>query len=107
MSVNLLRTFFSHRVQLLCQQASTMWMYSRPSCLGRPFSDMLGEMEINTWIHRALAHGVNLNPRAGPAPLREGVDNTKVSSFTFIFGSLCNLVCSWCSHLPARSHIRS
>jgi hypothetical protein len=70
MSVNLLRTFFSHQVQLLCQQASTMWMYPGPSCLGRPFSDKLGEAEINTRIHMALAHGVDLNPRAGPAPIK-------------------------------------
>jgi hypothetical protein len=53
-----------------------MWMYpvpSRPDC---PFSEELSDTEINTQIHRILAHGANLNPEAGPTLLKEGVDNT-------------------------------
>jgi hypothetical protein len=51
-------------------------------------------VEINTRIHRALAHGVDLNPWASPTPLSEGVDRTTVSLFVFTFGNLCNLICS-------------
>jgi hypothetical protein len=36
--VNLLRTFFSHRVQLLHQRATTMWMYPGSSCPDCPSS---------------------------------------------------------------------
>jgi hypothetical protein len=67
-----------------------MWMYLGPSCLDRPFSDQLRDVEINTWIHKVLAHGADLNPRASPTPLREGVDNTRVSPFTSVLGSLCH-----------------
>jgi hypothetical protein len=45
-------------------------------------------MEINTQSHRVLAHEADLNPAVGPAPLREGVDNTWVSPFGLIFGCL-------------------
>jgi hypothetical protein len=38
-------------------------------------------VEINTWIHKVLDHGANLDPGAGPAPLREGVASTRVSLF--------------------------
>jgi hypothetical protein len=75
MGVDLLRTFFSHRVQLLRQLEVTMWMNSGPSYPDRPFSKELGDMEINTWIHRVLAHKAILNLGTGPTPLREGVDN--------------------------------
>jgi hypothetical protein len=77
MGVHILRTFFSHWVQPLCQQATQIWLYPRPSCPDHPFSEELSDMEINTWIPRVLAHGADLNPEAGPAPLREGVDNTR------------------------------
>jgi hypothetical protein len=72
-----------------------MWMYPGSSCLDHPFSEELGDAEINTRIHRVLAHGVDLNPRAGPASLREGVDSTRVRLFAFAFGNLCKLICSW------------
>jgi hypothetical protein len=49
-------------------------------------------VEINTQIHRVLAHGVNLDPGAGPTTLREGVDSTRVSLFAFAFDNLCNLI---------------
>jgi hypothetical protein len=42
-------------------------------------------MEINTWIHKVLAHGADLNPGAGPVPLREGVDKTRVSQLESVF----------------------
>jgi hypothetical protein len=66
-----------------------MWMYLGPSYPDHPFSKELGDMEINTRIHRVLAHGVNLNPGYDPTPLREGVDNTCVSPLGPIFNSLC------------------
>jgi hypothetical protein len=67
----------------------------------------LGEAEVNTQIYRVHAYGGNLNPGAGPNPLREGVDNTKVCLFAFSFGSLCNLTHSsrLCSF--AGSHVCS
>jgi hypothetical protein len=68
-----------------------MWMYLGPSCLHRPFSEELGDAEINTWIHRVLALGTDVNLRAGPTPLREGVDNTWVSPLGPILDYLCQL----------------
>jgi hypothetical protein len=56
-----------------------MWLYPRPSCLDCSFSEELSEAVINTWIHKVLDHGANLNPGAGPTPLREGVASTRVS----------------------------
>jgi hypothetical protein len=53
-----------------------MWMYPRPSSSDCPFSEELGDVEINTRIHRVLAPWVDSNSWAGPAPLREGVDST-------------------------------
>jgi hypothetical protein len=69
-----------------------MWMYPGPSCPDRQFYEELGDVEINTQIHRVLAHGVNLDPGAGPTTLREGVDSTRVSLFAFAFDNLCNLI---------------
>jgi hypothetical protein len=89
MGANLLWNFFSHRVQSLRQWEMTMWMYPGPSYPDRPFSEELGDTEINTQIHRVLAHGVNLNPGDDPTPLRERVDNTRVSPLRPIFGCLC------------------
>jgi hypothetical protein len=65
----------------------TMWMYQEPSF---PFSEELGDVEINTCIHMVLAHGVNLNLGTGPTLLRKGVDSTRVCLFAFTFGNLCN-----------------
>jgi hypothetical protein len=79
MCADLLWTFLSSRVKLLRQWGMTMWMYPGPSCPNRPFPEKLGDMEINTQIRRVLSHGANLNLDAGPAPLREGVDNTWIS----------------------------
>jgi hypothetical protein len=70
-----------------------MWMYPEPSCPDRPFYKELGDIDINTWIHRVFAHGDDPNPRAGPTPLRGGVNNTRVSLLVFVLGSLCNLIC--------------
>jgi hypothetical protein len=61
-------------------------MYPGPSCPDHPFSEELGDAEINTWTHKILAHGADLNPGASPAPLSEGVDCTKVSPLRPIFG---------------------
>jgi hypothetical protein len=77
-----------------------MWMYLGPSCPDRPFFVEFGDAKMNTWIHKVLVHGADSNPRAGPAPLRERVDNTKVSLITFAFGSLHSLICFLRSCLP-------
>jgi hypothetical protein len=58
-----------------------MWLYPGPSSLDCSFSEELSATEINTWIHKVLDHGANLNPWTGPTPLREGVANTWVSLF--------------------------
>jgi hypothetical protein len=49
----------------------------------------LGDAEINTYIHRVLAHGIEPNLGVNLAPLREGVDSARVSLFAFAFGNLC------------------
>jgi hypothetical protein len=69
-----------------------MSTYPRPSCPNHLFSDELGDMEINTRIHKVLAHGADLNPRVGPASLRKGVNNSWVSPLGPIFGCLCQLL---------------
>jgi hypothetical protein len=84
-----------------------MWMYPGPSCPDRPVSEELGDTDIKTQIHRVLAHGADLNPRAGPAPLGEGVNSTRVSLFAFTIGSLCHMIFSRCSRLPVGSCIFS
>jgi hypothetical protein len=61
-----------------------MWLYPGPSCPDRSFAVELSETEINTRIHKVLDHETNLNPGAGPAPLRQGVASTRVS----LFGSI-------------------
>jgi hypothetical protein len=50
-----------------------MWLYPWPRCPDHPFSDELGDAEVNTRICKVLDHGANLNPGASPAPLGEGV----------------------------------
>jgi hypothetical protein len=89
MGAELLWTFFSRRVKPLCQLFMTMWMYPGPSCHDHPFSEELGDMELNTQIDRVLALGAYLNHRVGPTPLREGVDNAWVSPLRPILGCLC------------------
>jgi hypothetical protein len=67
-----------------------MWMYPRPSCPNHPFSEELGEVEINTRIHRVHDHGADLNLGVDPTHIREGVDNTRVSLSAFTFDSSCH-----------------
>jgi hypothetical protein len=52
----------------LRQQEMTMWMYPGSSCPDCPFSEELGNMEINTWIRGVIAHGAALNLGTGPPP---------------------------------------
>jgi hypothetical protein len=61
---------------------------SGASCLYCPFSEELDDAEINTWIHMVLTHEVDLNPGASPAPLREGVNYTRVSRLRPVLGYL-------------------
>jgi hypothetical protein len=42
---DLLRTFFSHRVQVLRQREMSIWTYPGPGCPGRPFSKELCDTE--------------------------------------------------------------
>jgi hypothetical protein len=53
----LLWIIFSCRVQLLLQRTTAMWIYPGPSCPDHPFSDELGDAEINTRIHKVLSRG--------------------------------------------------
>jgi hypothetical protein len=46
--VDLLWTFFSHRVQLLHQRGMTTWMYQGQCCHDHPFSEEFSDREINT-----------------------------------------------------------
>jgi hypothetical protein len=85
----------------------TIWMFLGPSYPDRPFSEKLGDAEINTQIHRVLAHGVDLNPGASLTPLMEVVDSTRVTVFAFTSDSLCHLISSWLSRLPIGSCIYS
>jgi hypothetical protein len=66
--MDLLRTFFSHRVQVLRQREMSIWMYPGPGCPNRPFSKELCDTEINTRIRGVLAHRVVLNLGTGPTP---------------------------------------
>jgi hypothetical protein len=54
----------------------------------------LGDAEINIRIHKVLARRADLNPRAGPAPLRERVDSTRVSPLDPFFDCLHNFILS-------------
>jgi hypothetical protein len=71
-----------------------MWLYPRPSCPDHSFSEELSDVEINTRIHKVLDHGADLNPRAGPAPLGEGVASTQDSLFRSVFGNLRDCILS-------------
>jgi hypothetical protein len=57
-----------------------MWLYPGPSCLNRPSPEELSVAQVDSWIHKVLDLGVNLNPRADPVPLQEGVDSARVST---------------------------
>jgi hypothetical protein len=65
-----------------------MWMYPGPSCPDRPFSMELGDVEFNTRIRMVLAHGADMNLGVSPAPLRDGVNCTRVSPLGPIFDCL-------------------
>jgi hypothetical protein len=68
-----------------------MWLYSGPSCPDRPFSEELGEAEVNTQFYKVLAYEADPNREVRPTLLGEGVNSTRVSPFTFAFDSLCDL----------------
>jgi hypothetical protein len=53
----------------------------------RSFSKELSNADINTWMLKVSDHGANLNLGVGPAPLREGVTNIRVSLFGFVFAA--------------------
>jgi hypothetical protein len=99
--------FFSHQVELLRQWVTQMWLYPGPSCPDRPFSEELGKALINTRIYKVLDYGAGPNPMASPIPLGEGVDSTRVSPFSFTFGSMCNLIHSSCLCTFAGSRVCS
>jgi hypothetical protein len=101
MGVHLLRTFFNCWVQPLRQWVTTLWLYSGPSCPDCPFFEELCDAEINTQIHMVLDHRADLNPEAGPVPLREGVDSTRVSPFGSFFLVVCAISSSHYSRVVA------
>jgi hypothetical protein len=115
MGTDLLWTFVSCHVPPLRQLEMTMCIYPGPSCLDRPFSAELGDMEINTQIWRVLAHGADLNFGSGPVPIREGVDKPWVSPLELTFIYLCQfLLLNACAFLrrvsgthvvPRRGHL--
>jgi hypothetical protein len=88
--MDLLGTFVSHRFQPLRQREMTMWRYTRPCCLDRPFSTELDDTEINTWILGGHAHGADQNFGSGPVPLREWVVNRWVSVLKLTSSSCVN-----------------
>jgi hypothetical protein len=57
-----------------------------------PFSEELGDIDINTWVRGVLAFGANLNLGSGPVPLWDGVDSPWVSPFGLTVGYLCHLL---------------
>jgi hypothetical protein len=68
-----------------------------PSCLDCPSSEELSAVEINTWIHKVLDLGANLNPGAGPAFLQEGVASVRINMFGSV--SVAYAILSFhCSH---------
>jgi hypothetical protein len=67
-------------------------MYLGLSCHDRPFSEELGDIEINTRICRVHAYGVILSIGTGPNPLRERVDNPWVSPLRPTFSNLCQFL---------------
>jgi hypothetical protein len=77
--VHVLRTFFSHRIQLLQWQKTKMWLYLGPCCPDCPSSEELSVAEVDTWIHKVLDLSVNPNLEVGPAPLQGGVASARVS----------------------------
>jgi hypothetical protein len=56
-----------------------MWMHLRPSCHNCPSSIELGDTKINTQIREVLALGGDMSLGSGPVPLKERVDNPRVS----------------------------
>jgi hypothetical protein len=57
-----------------------------PDC---PFSEELGDTEVNTQVHEVLAHGVDPNLGTSPVPLREGIGNPWVSLLGPSFSYMC------------------
>jgi hypothetical protein len=78
--MHLLRTFFSHQIQLLRRQRTKMWMYPRSSYPARPSSEELSAAEVEAQIHMVLDLGVNPNSGADPVPLRRGISSVRVST---------------------------
>jgi hypothetical protein len=68
MSVNLQRSFFQPLGSTTLSVGDYHVDVSGPCSPDRAFSKELGDVEINTQIHRVLAYGAELNPRAGPTP---------------------------------------
>jgi hypothetical protein len=62
-----------------------MWKYSGPSCPDRSFSAELADVEVDTWVQRILALGVNQHSNSGPVPLRDGVVSPWVSPLGLFF----------------------
>jgi hypothetical protein len=67
----------------------TMTMYPGSSCPDNPFSEELGDTEVNTWARGVHAYGAVLNLGTGPVNLGEGFDSPWVSPLAPTFDCLC------------------
>jgi hypothetical protein len=83
------RTFFNRRIQPLHQGEVITWMHLGPSCPDHPVSVELGNTEINTQVRGVLAPGADPSLGSSPVPLREKVDNPRVSLLGLAFSYLC------------------
>jgi hypothetical protein len=86
--VDLRWTIFSRQVQLLHQRDMTMSMYPGPSCPDNPFSEELGDTEVNTQVRGVHAYRTVLNLGTGQVNLGEGFDSPWVSPLTPTFDCL-------------------
>jgi hypothetical protein len=78
-----------------------MWKHpgmSYPNC---PYSEKLSVAEINAQIHKVLDLGVNLNPGAGPVPVRRGITSVRVSTLGPILAALA-ILSFHCAHNSAQ-----
>jgi hypothetical protein len=78
-----------------------MWKHPRMSYPNCPYSEKLSVAEINAQIHKVLDLGVNLNPGAGPVPVRRGITSVRVSTLGPILAALA-ILSFHCAHNSAQ-----
>jgi hypothetical protein len=62
-----------------------MWLHPEPSCPNRASSEESSVADVNSRIHKVQDLGVNLNPRANPAPLHDGIASARFSTLGPIY----------------------